>query len=146
MKNNLLILIITILSIAIAMFFIRLDLYSKIFGSDNSVRKEIALPDKDVKEYVLGGKVISISENNIKIEVSRTFAGPEGNYIATEEKTVKVSTDTLIYFINTADKKYTKKIAKVADIIVGANLSVYSDKNIATMNSFTPNRIDVYLD
>lgn len=136
--------IIIILIAVIVGVSIKFDLHTKMYNAFNKpVRQEIPLPNIPIKEYVLGGKVLSVKGDTIKIDVEREFLGPNGNYLAHEEKTVKVSNNTVIYLVQFVNGKYSKQPGKITDIAVGTDISMHSDKNIARMDSFTPNRINV---
>ncbi|KND47949.1 MAG: hypothetical protein AB201_03530 [Parcubacteria bacterium C7867-006] len=143
MKKNLLIsLVIILLSVAIGLS-IKFNLHTKLYNYFNKpVRQE--LPDvPGAKSYSINGVVNSVSGNTLKITVSRLFAGPNGNYIASEDKTVKIIDTTEIQFTYIENAKFVKIPATLSDIKPGITIVLYSDKNIARMDSFTPDKIDI---
>ena len=117
------------------------DLHTKIYNfinQESNVRQELPLPNVPIKEYILGAKVTSVSESSLNISVDRVFAGPNGNYIATENKIVVLSVTTKIYITKMEAGKYSKTSGRISDIKVGDNIQLYSDQNIARMDSFAP--------
>lgn len=139
MNKNVLI-IIVVLSLIGAGFVYK---YKTSPSPSNPARQELPSFTVPIKEYVLSGKVLSIQGSKLTVTVDRTFAGPEGNYIASETKVVTVGENTKLYLGKLVDKKYTRTPIMVSDIKVGSALSMYSNENIAQMNTFTPTRIDV---
>lgn len=143
MKKNLLISLIIISLAVVVVFSIKFNLHTKLYNYFNKpVRQE--LPDvPDAKSYSINGVVNSVSGNTLKITVSRLFASPTGNYVASENKTVKITDTTEIQFTYIENAKFIKIPATVSDIKPGITIVLYSDKNIARMDSFTPNKIDI---
>ncbi len=102
-------------------------------------------PNLDIKEYGLSGKVTAISGNKITLNVGRVYTGNDGNFVNYEDKKVTVSPDTKISLITkSADGKYLRSPATVSDIVVGTEITTYSDKNIRDLGSYTPTRIDIF--
>lgn len=143
MKKNLLIsLIIILLAVAIGLS-IKFNLHTKLYDAFNKpVRQE--LPEiKNAKSYSINAVVNSVSGNTLKVSVSRLFTGPDGNYVATENKTVKVSNTTLIQFTSISNGKFVKTPTDISSLTVGTNIVLYSTEDIARMDTVTPDRVDI---
>ncbi len=108
-------------------------------------RKELPTPAFKVSEYSLSGKVVTIKDSVITLNVTRIFVGDNGNYQASEEKTFTITPKTPVSLVTTASGKVTTKVGKISDIKVGQNITVYSNKDIARQDSFFPSRIDILL-
>ncbi len=148
MKKNILILVGLIVLIAIFVGALYLMGFSRkgsevSNNSEGNFPKELPVPSVKITSYALGGKVISITGNTIKINSQRVVVGPNGNYITNDDKTVNVASDTKIFLTSIVKGKYIKKPGKISDIKVQDNITLISTEDIAKMESFTPKEIDL---
>lgn len=140
--------ILLIVVIVIAVFFSFLYLKQKKvepvilpIATSTSGRKEIPEPDMKISRYILGAKVTAVDGRKLNITLQRLFAGPKGNYVDTDNKTVQLSTSTEIVFGKLVNKKYSESPALITDIKVGQSLIFYSSENIKLMDTFSPYKV-----
>ncbi len=133
------------------MLFYKMGYYSKIFKPKSSIqyepqvsdRQELPAPTVKISEYILGGKVLETSSNELLIEVVRTFLGPSGTYTSTQEKTVNIASSTQVIIRKIGAGSVTKTIGKISDIKVGMNINFHSTEDIEKMDSFVPTVIEI---
>ena len=132
--------------ILIAIIFgvaIKFNLHIKLYELFNKSSKQ-ELPDvPNAKSYSINGIVKEINNNKITIDVSRLVTGPGGNYLINENKLVKLTNATVIQFTAISNGEFIKSPADIGDIKVGEKIVLYSSQNIARMNEFSPDRIDI---
>ena len=149
MKKNILILVGLIILVAIFFGAMYLTGFSVPGSSTNNSRdtknfpKELPTPTIKVGIFALGGKVISINGNSLKVNSQRVVVGPNGNYITNDEKNVTLASDVRVSVSSFIKGKYTKVPGKVSDIKVGSSIKMTSSEDVAKMDSFTIHDVEV---
>lgn len=143
MNKKLLLSIVIILVAIVLVLGIKFNLHIKLYELFNKSSKQ-ELPDvPNAKSYSINGIVKGVNNNQISIDVSRLVAGSEGNYLINENKLVKLTNATVIQFTAISNGEFIKSPADIGDIKVGEKIVLYSSQNIARMNEFSPDRIDI---
>lgn len=153
MKKNILILLALIVLIAIIFGGLYLSGFNFGLGNNNispvkqdapsGFAKELPAPKVKISNYVLGGKVISISGNILNVNSQRVMVGPNGNFITNDAKTVTIASSTQVYITSMIKGKFTRKLAKTSDIKAGDNINMSSTEDIAKLANFTPQKIEI---
>lgn len=149
MKKNILILVGLIILVAIFFGAMYLTGFSVPGSSTNNSRdtknfpKELPTPTIKITSYFLGGKVISIDGNTLKVNSQRVVVGVNGNYITNDEKNVTLASNVQVSLTSIVKGKYSKVPGKLSDIKVGSNVKMISTDDIAKMDSFTIKEIEV---
>lgn len=110
-------------------------------ATSSTLRREIPEPSIKISKYILTGTVTFIKDNEISITLERLFEGDNGNYLATDNKIVRISSSTQVVSGRILNKKYSEIPARYVDIKEGQSLTFYSGENIKVMPVFSPYKI-----
>lgn len=105
------------------------------------------LPDVniEIKEYSVGGKVVSIENNIFKINVGKVLVGQDGNYVSYEDKIIKIASGTPVVVSKVVQGRLFKRNGDVSDIKIDGGIVVFSNKNILKDDVIEPTRVEVQI-
>lgn len=132
--------VITVLVIALLIWFY--GVYAIFF---KPVSKELPDSNLNIKEYSVGGKVVSVEKDSFKMNVGRVLVGQNGNYVSYEDKNIKVASGTPITVSKVVQGRLFKRNGEISDIKVDENIVVFSTKNILRDDVIVPSKIEIQI-